>query len=255
MTSAPNYLCVFRANPEISNNVVDLGQDPDFQPPVATWGICRPPTRQSVRIGSYVVFLGYYPRYPIDHRYLVKGWIRVGEKIGYLEALERFPDRPNVIIRDNASIQSHGSISRGWRRADLQEETERRYGTDEPDFLTKIQLNDRILVQSPCDYHEIDNWKCQRMFRCQKSRLAGCIRSGRCVREGQFPELRGYIVAAPDGWQDVGPLRLDWQEVAPDHLRSRRLRTPRGQHNALRLSDDDVEAIIRGVRFLSSGSQ
>ncbi len=81
--SVRNYLCVFRADPSIVDDVVDLGFDPDFRPPVATWGICRPPTRQHVKVDSYVIFLGYYPN---DRRYLVKGWLRVGKKISYLDA-------------------------------------------------------------------------------------------------------------------------------------------------------------------------
>ena len=58
--NARNYICVFRADPNVDDNVVDLGQDPDFSPPVPTWGICRPQVRAKwVSVGSYVVFIGY----------------------------------------------------------------------------------------------------------------------------------------------------------------------------------------------------
>jgi len=55
-----NYLCVFRADPDIDDDVVDLGQDPDLSPLVSTRGICRPQVRAKwVSVGSYVVFIGY----------------------------------------------------------------------------------------------------------------------------------------------------------------------------------------------------
>lgn len=57
---APHYLCVFRAAEDITNDVIDIGQDPDFRPP-ATWGICRPNIRRAVRPGNHTVFLGYFP--------------------------------------------------------------------------------------------------------------------------------------------------------------------------------------------------
>jgi hypothetical protein len=227
---------------------VDLGFDPDFRPPVATWGICRPPTRQHVKVDSYVIFLGYYPN---DRRYLVKGWLRVGKKISYLDALEHFPDRPNVIIRDSAATGDQAPTIRGWKRGDLQEKAKRDYGTIAPDFLTQIRLGTRTFVQLPGDPHEIDNWKCQRMFRCQKTQLARCIDACRCMREEDFPALRGYIVAAPGEWRDVGPLRRDWHMMVPNGLRARldvdRLRTPYGQHNARSLHLAEVEAIIEAL--------
>lgn len=244
----PNYLCVFRADSDVVNDVADLGRDPDFRPPLATWGICRPLTRRSVKVGSYVVFLGYYPN---DRRYLAKGWLRVGDKIGYLDALDRFPNRPNVIIRDDAAGDDQSPTNRGWKRGDLWKETKDRYGTAEPNFLTRIHQGTRTLVQLPGDPHEIDNWKCQRMFLCRKAQLAHCIGAGRCEREEEFPALRGYIVAAPGEWRDVGPLRRDWHMLVPNGLRARldvdRLRTPYGQHNARTLSLAEVEAIIEAL--------
>jgi len=126
---SPNYLCVFRADQEVHDDVVDLGQDPDFRPPVPTWGVCRPPTRRSVGVGSYIVFLGFYKQ---DQRYLVKGWMRVGEKINYLEALRRFGNRPNVIIREAPQTKSSAPMSWTRNHKDLQKLTRDRYGTDRP---------------------------------------------------------------------------------------------------------------------------
>ena len=46
LADVPHYLCVFRAAEGITDDVIDLGQDPDFRPPVASWGICRPNIRR-----------------------------------------------------------------------------------------------------------------------------------------------------------------------------------------------------------------
>ncbi len=245
---SPNYLCVFRADQAVHDDVVDLGHDPDFRPPVPTWGICRPPTRRSVGVGSYIVFLGYYDK---DQRYLVKGWMRVGEKISYLEALERFSNRPNVIIREAPQTKSSAPVLWTRKHRDLQKLTRDRYGTDRPLFLTTIHVEDQVYVQFEEDPHEIDNWKCGRMFRCQTKQLQRCIEAGECKRELEFPRLKGYVVAAEGEWQDVGSQLLDWLTVAPPRLRDKSLRTPLNQHNVLLVSDAEVTEIVGALRVLS----
>jgi len=235
----PHYLCVFRAAEDITDDVIDLGHDPDFRPPAATWGICRPNIRRAVRPGSYVVFLGYFPG---TRRYLMKGWLQVAESISYLKALDRFPDRPNVIIRDASTVEGSPAVSRGWKRENLRERARQQAGTEEPDFLTTINLAGRHLVQLPSDDHQIDNWKCQRMFLCRQSQLSACIAADACEREQQFSSLRGYIVASAQC--DLGPQLLEWQAVAPPSLAGRPLRTPRGQHNPIRLTGADLTAIL-----------
>jgi hypothetical protein len=172
--------------------------------------------------------------------------MRVGEKIGYLNALERFRDWPNVIVRELTGHQARQPKSFAavrWKRKALQQETLHRYGTDSRRFLTTIHHEDRVYVQFDEDSHEFDNWKCQRMFLCQETQLKRCIRAGVCLREPEFTHLTGYVVAAEDGWQDVGCLRLDWRAVAPPSLRDRSLRT-RGRHNALRLPGAEVMEIV-----------
>jgi hypothetical protein len=77
--------------------------------------------------------------------------------------------------------------------------------------------------------------------------------AGACLREPEFPHLTGYVVAAEDGWQDVGRLRLDWLAVAPPSLRDRSLRTPRGQHDVLRLTDAEVMGIVGVLSELEKG--
>jgi hypothetical protein len=239
-STARHYLCVFTADEDVTTDVVDLGQDPDFRPPTPTWGICRPDIRSRVRAGSYVVFVGYLRA---ADRYLAKGWLRVAASISYLQALERFPDRPNVIIRDSDVVRGIPSVPRRWKRPHLEIQAEKQLGTPTPSFLTSISVADRHLVQLPSDDHQIDNWKCQRMFRCRESQLQSCITADSCLREDQFPSLRGYIVA--DEYRDVGPARLEWQAVAPPDLAGRALATPRRRwHNPLPLSSDTLAAIL-----------
>lgn len=233
-----NYLCVFTANPEIVENVVDIGQDPDFSPPCPTWGICRPQIRSRwVDVGDYIVFVGYYG----NERYLVKGWFRVGEKITYLDALNRFPTRQNVIIR----FSEIGSLSKRnvqqWKREGVKRKIEQRYSTSIPSFLTTIRLGNMLLIQNPADSHEIDNWKCQRMFLCTTEDLDLCINQGKCLRENEFPALKGYLVA--DKWCDVGNKRIFWEEIVPSEMKNIKLRTPKGQHNALRIEDKWLKQI------------
>lgn len=239
----PHYLCVFRADENITDDVVDLGQDPDFRQPTATWGICRPNIRRAVRPGSHVVFLGYFASADL---YLLKGWLRVSESIGYLQALERFPDRPNVIIREAAAVTGLAAVPRGWKRPDLRQQAQEQTGTSESGFLTTITTSGRTIVQLPADDHEIDNWKCQRMFLCRRSKLSACIAAEECLREPEFPSLVGYIVA--DAQRDLGASRLEWRATAPASLARIQLKTPRNQHNPIRLSASDVAAIMAITR-------
>ena len=233
----PHYLCVFRADSSVPDDVRDLGDDPDFRKPAPTWGICRPGIRHGVVPGSYIVFLGL-----AGGSYLLKGWFRVGEKLGYLEAMERFAGRPNVIVTDRKPVELIAAHAQ-WKRQDLREVAMQKWGTDRPEFLTSIRLSDRTLYQAPADPHELDNWKCQRIFRCRRSQLQDCLSLGICVREAGFAAMRDYVVAAPDDWADYGRQRLDWRTAAPTALRDRPLRTPWGQHNALRIALSDIREL------------
>ena len=238
--AVPHYLCVFKADRHVTDNVIDLGLDPDFRPPMATWGICRPLTRRSVRVGSVVVFLGYYPN---GRHYLVKGWLQVTDKIDYLDALERFGDRPNVIVR-RACYPDVPSVERTWKRTGIREEVVRRCGSETPAFMTTLHVNGLTLVQNPEDDHEVDNWKCQRILLCQTSQLERCVSSGMCLREDEFPAMRNYVVAREGHWHDVGRQLLEWSAVAPASLQPVPLRTPYGQHNARCLRPADAREIV-----------
>lgn len=240
-----HYLCVFYGDPQINGDVVDIGLDPDFSAPAPTWGICRPAVRSRWLVkGSHVVFVAYYR----PERYLVKGWIRVGELLTYTKALDRFPSRRNVIIRtlDRISPPARPTL---WKRKDIGVAIEAKYGNRPPTFLTTIRSGNRTFVQNPEDDHELDNWKCQRLFLDSSAQLRRCIEAGCCLRESHFPTLKGYVVA--DAWADVGPLRIPWSQVSPPSLVGAPLRTPYHQHNERRLSDEDLEFIRYRVGSLA----
>jgi hypothetical protein len=230
----PDYLCVFYADEATKDDVRDLGQDPDFSDP-PTWGICRPNVRRAVQRGSYVLFIGYLR---ISKIYLVKGWLRVGQKISYLDALDRYPERLNVIVRESSGRPSRRRAT--WYRPKYQLEAERRFGTD-PAWLGKVRVGERILVQNPDDEHEIDNWKCNRIFMCRTRQFERCLHAGACQRELEFPDFRTYVVA--DQWHDAGRRLLRWDEVAPPRWRGEPLRTRYGQHNTRLLTRDEVRDI------------
>jgi hypothetical protein len=229
--SPPNYLCVFYADESTVDDVRDLGLDPDFADP-PTWGICRPNVRRAVQPGSTVVFVGYLRT---SKRYLMKGWLRVGQKINYLDALDRFPDRLNVIVRRPAGRPSRRPAT--WYRPGFQQEAEHRFGT-EPSWLGTIKVGETILVQNPDDDHEIDNWKCNRIFMCQTNQFERCLHEGACLREQAFPDFHTYVVA--DEWFDAGRLLVSWDNVAPSRWRGEPLRTRYGQHNARLLTPDEL---------------
>ena len=236
----PNFLCVFIRDESTAEDVLDVGRDPDFSDPVPTWGICRPQVRSSwVKVGSRVVFVG---RRESGGDYRLKGIIEVGEIIGYLEALRRFPTRRNVIIRSGPPPARSATV---WKNKHA-----KRLAHGSPSFLREVRCDGNTYHQNSDDDHQIDNWKCQRLFLCRKNQLYSCIQNGRCDREDEFDGLRGYVVAKR--WLDVGSSKRAWEDVRPASWGSRALCTPLGQHNALRVSDSDIDEIVTrtGVQWM-----
>ncbi|HNY45230.1 MAG TPA: hypothetical protein PKH15_11120 [Bacteroidales bacterium] len=50
-----SFLIVFHGQ-IVNGKIVDIGDDPCFDSP-PSWGICRPPTRRSVKIGDTLIFI------------------------------------------------------------------------------------------------------------------------------------------------------------------------------------------------------
>ncbi|MFZ3071759.1 MAG: hypothetical protein WA162_00755 [Thermodesulfobacteriota bacterium] len=241
--SVSHYVCVFHADNNNKKNVEDLGKDPDFSKP-PTWGICRPKVRaQWVSRGSCVVFIGKKVEKE-GEKYILKGWLRVGEKISYLEALERFPKKRNVIIRQKNNTTTRNKIDE-WKRSEIKNRVREKYYYKIPDFLTKIKVGRKVFIQNPKDGHELDNWKCQRMFLCQKERLEECIEKDRCIQEENFSNLKGYIVA--NKRCDVGKKNIEWEAVRPASWKDKSLKHG-NWHNPQKITPEELEELFGNIK-------
>lgn len=241
---ARHWLCVFWINEAILDDVIDVGEDPDFSDPVPTWGICRPNIRGALRKGDSVTFVGFART---ARRYLYKGSFTVAESLTYVKAVQRFPTRRNVIIR-GPEAGAHASDK--WTSKRLRERAVAELGTPTPTLLTHIQAGaDGVYVHSPDDDHPVDNWKCRRIFRCQTRQLEKCLTVSGCIKEALFPELCGYIVADGD-WSDAGGALIPWTEVAPPRLVGAG-RTPVGQHNPMPMDVAELAAVRRRAAELA----
>ncbi len=248
-----NYLLVFHAVEDINEGIKDAGNDPDFSSP-PSWGICRPNIRQAVKVGSVLIFVGYIP----PNNYYVKGWFEVGGKIGQHKALENFPNRRNVIIKEgnlNMALRRYKNRdSIKWRYPERKEIYDEKNNNNIPLFLLTIRARNKTFIQSPEDYHEIDNWKCSRIFGCNKNIFGKCVLANRCYKEGELknPKHENYIVAKRERWMDVGRKRIEWKELKTKLFLSTTLRTPKGQHNPIKISDKDVNITIEFLKKRSA---
>lgn len=233
---------------------MDIGDDPCFDDP-PTWGICRPPTRRSVQVGTNLFFVAYVA----PNQYLVKGWFQVGEKISYIEAQNRFPNRANVIIRRLPNNQPLERVIQNrqlnWRYPERQQAYIGSKLLKVPDFLYRTISNNDVYFQNPADEHEIDNWKCSRIFLCRTNQFLECIVQSRCHKEGEIlqPRYHNYVVAHQSNWIDIGTHRLTWADVESHFHFNLALRTPKGQHNVLLLPEERVQDLINYLSNAKNG--
>lgn len=251
MFVSKNFICIFKADPSNKDDVVDKMDDPCFLPPCPTWGICRPNTRKAVEKGSFIIFLGHYP----NGDYLVKGLIRVGGKINYVDASKQFPNRKNTLIKQsdiilNTSVKIKDRKNRNIKK-DIENEIERiKNRTGEyPEILTTIKYNNMNYVQGPEDDHELDNWKCRRIFNCQDRTILKCLKQQACKKESKFPSIKEYVVA--DYWYDVGKLRIPWLEICPESLKETKLKTRYNQHNHRSLNKKEIYEIKKKLEQIT----
>jgi hypothetical protein len=210
--------------------IVDISDDPCFDA-IPTWGICRPPTRKSVEIGSKLFFVAYYKE---TKKYYLKGWFEVAEKISYSDALKRFPLRKNVII--SRSTRSVGNTN--WRYTKLKNIYEGIYGKHIPYWLKSVVVKEGTFHQNNVDTHEIDNWKCRRIFHCDKDQFRKCIDTNLCEKSNfSLNQFENYIVSHPNNWQDTGNLMIEFSKFKEATGIDFELATPKGQHN-VRLIDE-----------------
>jgi hypothetical protein len=226
-------LIVFYAQKE-GDKIVDIGDDPCFSE-LPTWGICRPNMRKSCKVGDVLIFIACFKEKPKDdpQRYILKGWFCVGEKIDYITALERFPGRRNVIIAKS----EHQQRTPKWRYPKIKKAWKAGNADSEPAFFRDIKSSEGTYYQNSADTHEIDNWKCRRIFHCASKRCEACIKNNACSLDGQSlrqAKFSNYIVAKDGEWYDVDSHQIPFIEIQKKVGFDKDLRTPKGQHNVLK---------------------
>lgn len=224
--SNKTYIVVFHGEWH-GQKIVDIGDDPCFDN-LPTWGVCRPNYRRAIKPGVILIFLA-----KIQSDYFLKGWFKVGEKIDYLTAMERFPNRRNVII----SNQRTNRQSR-WRYGKFKKIFFEKYGNQIPSFLLDLKSAEGTFYQNPLDDHEIDNWKCRRVFHCQSKHFESCINANYCLKNGEsLDNYKNYIVADPENWDNVESLKVTLEEIRSSTGFNKPIRTPKNQHNVQRFDD------------------
>lgn len=232
-----SFLIVFHGR-IVNDKIVDIGNDPCFDSP-PSWGICRPPTRRSVKVGDTLFFIA-----KVGTDYFLKGWFKVGSKLDYLSALQQFPSRQNVIISTEPSTHTIK-----WRYKDLQKSYYKTHGQTVPDFLTQLDSSNGTFYQNQTDDHETDNWKCRRVFHCTSKQFTKCITANGCLKSSALltaNQFKNYIVSDPNHWADLDSLRISFDEIVKATKFPKLIKTPKGQHNVLRFDNykEDLLAFI-----------
>jgi len=223
-----SFLIVFHGQ-IVNGKIIDIGDDPCFDNP-PSWGICRPPTRRSVKLGDTLIFIA-----KVDNDYFLKGWFQVGSKLDYASALNIFPKRQNVII---SATPSKHLIK--WRYKNLQKSYYKTHGQTTPSFLIDLNLTSGNFYHSQTDDHETDNWKCRRVFHCTSNQFEKCIVANSCLKSSSSltaDEYKNYVVADTNQWADLDSLRITFNEIVKVTNFPTPIRTPKGQHNVLRFDD------------------
>jgi hypothetical protein len=197
------YLAVFRTR---ADDLTDIGDDPSFAPPSPTWGICRPDVRSWVEPGQSLFFVAFHVP---SKSYFARSLMVVVERISQTEAVRRYADRANLLLSANEEPLPGSKWWSAWRNEDLK-------GTPVPLFLAStVDASGRRWWHARNDEHEIDNWKCTRIFRCQRRTLDRCLRVGSCRKEGRVddPYYASYVVGDPRR-SYVSNSRITYGEVA-----------------------------------------
>jgi len=235
------FLITFHGQFE-NDRIIDIGNDPCFDS-IPSWGICRPTTRRAVKRGDTMIFIA-----KINNDYFLKGWFIVGEKLDYTSALARFPNRQNVII--STTPTNHQNI---WRYKKLQKSFKKTYGHESPEFLSHFDSDNVRYYHSQTDDHEIDNWKCRRIFLCKSKQFERCIKANSCLINGTSLRLacyKNYIIADTNGWENLDYLKIKIEEIIKATNFKTPIKTPKGQHNVLRFDkySDDFFKFIELVK-------
>lgn len=228
-----SYFIVFHGlgNPSTETYIKDISDDPCFDTP-PSWGICRPPTRRSIDIGDFLFFCAYYKS---TKEYFIKGYFKVGQKVSYDTALALYPSRLNVII---SKTNNFSSRTVQWRYSQLKKQYQKSKGHTIQNWLFEINSPQGTFYQNNMDIHEIDNWKCRRIYQCDKNQFVNCTLHNTCFKNCiSLTNYSDYIVAEPDNWIDLGYNWIDFKTFKQKTGFPKNIVTPKGQHNVLRCDD------------------
>jgi len=201
-----HFALVFLAEVDIQGKFVDAGDDPCFSNP-PTWGICRPDIRNETGLvpGSNLLFIARVFERQIP-KYYLKGFFRVSEKIDVVSAFRAFRQRRNIIISTSKRrVANEKWANKRWE--DVCSETYQKI----PKFLRCLKHNGTTYYQNDQDNHQIDNWKCRRVYNCNIKSFEKCVLEGQCLKESRSLK-KNYIVG--DDFQEWDHLKVEWKSIA-----------------------------------------
>lgn len=193
-----------------------------------------------MKSGDILVFIA-----KIKDNYFLKGWFVVAEKLDYVSALKRFPFRKNVII--SAKPSTH-EIK--WRYPKLKKIYKEKIGNNNPVFLKNLVSGNEIYYQSQDDMHEVDNWKCRRIFLCNNKHFEACIEDNSCLKNIvslNDDKYKNYVVGDKEKWEDLDYLHITFDEIKKATNFNKHIKTPKGQHNVLRF-DQHIKELFELIR-------
>jgi hypothetical protein len=199
---SPGVLAVYLTD---ADDLADIADDPCFALPFPTWGICRPNIRCGAPRGQAIFFVAYHRPTGL---YFPRALFVVADRITHTEAARRFAGRMNVVL----ASENPGPTA-AWR--DKWRNKKLRIAVA-PDYLTStVAADGRRWWHAGYDAHEVDNWKCARIFRCQHNTLVRCIEAQACSKEGRVDEQRyaSYVVGDPNA-TFVTNQKVAYREVA-----------------------------------------
>lgn len=243
-----NYICVFKMDLTVENDIIDIGMDPDFE--TGTWGICRPNIRycRFVDDGCTIVFIGQSN----NDEYYFKGFLNVNEKVNCIEALANYPNNKNVIIKEIDKDELETSLKNDiGRKADKLHKKKhyKEYSIDNiKNCFGFIEFNGNFYIQNEKDDHQFENWKCRRIFRCNKNLIHKCLKDGFCKKNNKLADKKGFIIG--DAY-NYAKFKIPWDDIAPSNLKAASLRSSKGNHRARIIDEKDLTVLKNNLnKFL-----
>lgn len=207
--SVKHFVLVFLAEVDNSGKFVDPGNDPCFDRP-PSWGICRPDIRNEKGLcpGSYLLFIACV-KINGTRKYYLKGYFCVKEKIDVISAYNGFCGRSNVIISSRErKIPNEVWASKRWEQACFEN------NQSIPEFMKRLKQGIDEYYQTDWDNHQIDNWKCRRIYNCNIKSFKKCIAEDRCLKDAHNLK-KNYVVGSENDYAEWDNLMVEWRSVSP----------------------------------------